>query len=152
MTQHEQKARQLFVEGYNCSQAVFAAFCDVTGMSESQALKLSSSFGGGMGRMREVCGACTGMFAVAGLLWGYESPEDDNAKKEHYALIQKLAEKFKETHGGTIVCRELLKGIAAGTTPMPTKRDSEFYKVRPCVAFVETAARLLDEEIKSREK
>ncbi|MBQ8350649.1 MAG: C_GCAxxG_C_C family protein [Clostridia bacterium] len=151
---HKELARELFIGGYNCSQAVFAAFCDVTGLAREDALRLSSSFGGGMGRMREVCGAVSGMLMVAGMLWGYTSPTDDGAKKEHYALVQSLAAQFKErTRGGSIICRELLcalsaeKKAAADTGTTPTARNDEFYKVRPCLRFVECAADLLDELI-----
>lgn len=154
---HKEIARDLFIEGYNCAQAVFAAFCDVTGMERECALRLSSSFGGGMGRMREVCGAVSGMFMVAGVLYGYRSPTDEEKKKQHYALIQSLAERFKErTRGGSIICRELLcalsaeKKAAADTGSTPTARTDEFYKARPCLRFVECAAEILDELIEER--
>lgn len=145
-TNHSQSACELFASGCNCSQAVFAAFCDVTGMSRETALKLSSSFGGGMGRMREVCGACSGMFMVAGLLYGYVSNDDDKEKAAHYKRIQLLAEDFKAEHG-TIICRELLKNLSVTSTPEPDKRTEEYYKVRPCVRFVKTAAEILDRYI-----
>ena len=144
---HKEKARELFLEGYNCAQAVFTAFCDVTGMDEQTALKLSSSFGAGMGKMREVCGACSGMFMVAGLLYGYEKL-DDKAKTEHYALIQKMGKEFKERNGGTFICRELLKNLATNTNPVPEKRTEDYYKKRPCLKFVEDAAEIMDKYIK----
>jgi len=100
MINHAEKAKQLFLEGYNCSQAVFSAFCDVTGIDFQTALKISSSFGGGMGRMREVCGAVSGMFMVAGILYGYDAPKDNISKTEHYKRIQKLAEDFKKDNKG----------------------------------------------------
>ena len=81
---HAGKAMELFLDGYNCAQSVFTAFCDLHGMEEMEALRLSSSFGGGMGRMREVCGALSGIFMAAGLLYGYDSPDDKDAKTEHY--------------------------------------------------------------------
>lgn len=143
---HSQAACKLFTEGCNCSQAVFAAFCDVTGMDYETSLKLSSSFGGGMGRMREVCGACSGMFMVAGLLYGYSSMDDDISKADHYKRIQLLAEQFKAEHG-TIICRELLKRLSVTSAPTPDKRTEEYYKVRPCVKFVRTAAEILDRYI-----
>lgn len=148
---HAEKARELFVEGYNCSQAVFGAFCDVTGMDFETAMKLSSSFGGGMGRMREVCGACSAMFMVAGMIDGYSDPKDNKVKGDHYALIQSLAEKFKEQNSGTIICRELIKTLKCTSTPQPTVRTPEFYKVRPCVKFVEDAARIIDQYIDEKE-
>lgn len=144
---HKEKARELFLEGYNCAQAVFTAFCDVTGMDEQTAIKLSSSFGAGMGKMREVCGACSGMFMVAGLLYGYEKL-DDKAKTEHYALIQKMGKEFKERNGGTFICRELLKNLATNTNPVPEKRTEDYYKKRPCLKFVEDAAEIMDKYIK----
>ena len=145
-TNHSETACRLFAEGCNCSQAVFAAFCDVTGMDCETALKLSSSFGGGMGRMREVCGACSGMFMVAGLLYGYSSKENDKEKAEHYKRIQQLAEEFKGEHS-TIICRELLKNLSVTSSPIPEKRTEEYYKVRPCVKFVKTAAEIIDRYI-----
>ena len=146
---YSEKVAELFAKGYNCSQALFAAFCDLTGMDEDTALRLSSSFGGGMGRMREVCGAVSGMFMVAGMLYGY-SDTDPASKKEHYELIQELAERFKEKNHGTIICRELLRGIKTDTKPAPDERNEHYYKVRPCVKFVEDAADMLDEMIESR--
>lgn len=138
MTKGE-KAEQLFKEGYNCSQSVFAAFCEEMNMDKETALKLSSSFGGGMGRLREVCGAVSGMFMVAGMLKGYTSPKDDIAKKEHYALIQRMAKEFT-LKNNTIICREHLGLDKAENEPTPTKRTEKFYKVRPCSELVRDAA------------
>ena len=148
---HSEKATELFAKGYNCSQAVFAAFCDETGMDEETALKISSSFGGGMGRMREVCGAVSGMFMVAGMLYGYSDTEA-KSKGEHYELIQKMAEKFKEKNHGTIICRELLQGIKTDAKPTPSERNEHYYKVRPCVKFVMDASDILDELIAEKNK
>ncbi|MBQ8781137.1 MAG: C_GCAxxG_C_C family protein [Oscillospiraceae bacterium] len=149
MNGHKEKARELFIKSYNCSQAVFGAFCDVTGMEEETALRLASSMGAGMGRMREVCGACSGMFMVCGLLYGYSDSSDDKAKAEHYALIQRMAAMFKEKHG-TVICRELLAGLKTDTKPVPEARTEEYYKVRPCLKFVETAAEIMDIIIKEK--
>ncbi len=143
MGRYADKACELFVNDANCAQAVFAAFADKMGFDEVYALRLASSFGGGMGRLREVCGAVSGMFMVAGALYGYDY-NDDEKKREHYELIQKLAAKFTAEHG-TIICRDLLKIASEVPSPIPTKRDAEFYKARPCVRFVETAARLMEE-------
>ncbi|MBR6581853.1 MAG: C_GCAxxG_C_C family protein [Ruminococcus sp.] len=143
---HAEKACRLFMEGRNCAQAVFAAFSDITGIDEELSLRLSSSFGGGMGRMREVCGAVSGMFMVAGVLYGYSSADDDAEKAEHYRRIQLLAEKFKEKYN-TINCGELLKNLKVNTNPVPEKRTEEYYKARPCIRFVEAAAEILDEYI-----
>ena len=112
---HTGAAGQLFVQGYNCSQAVFAAFCDETGLDMDTALRFSSSFGGGMGQLREVCGAVTGMFMVAGVKYGYTDPKDVSAKAEHYRLIQSLAARFKEKNG-SYICRELLSAKKGADT------------------------------------
>ena len=135
-----EKAAQLFLNGYNCAQAIAVAFCDVTGQDEKAAAKMASSFGGGMGRLREVCGAVSGMFLVAGLLYGYEEPRDDREKKAHYARIQELAEAFR-TQMDSIVCRELLKNPP--TDPTPSPRTEEYYKTRPCARMVFTAGEIL---------
>ena len=137
---HSMYAAELFLEGYNCAQAVAVAFCDVTGMDKEQAAKLASSFGGGMGRLREVCGAVSGMLMVAGQLYGYAAP-DQSAQMQHYALVQQLAEKFRE-QAGSIICREILKNPPSD--PNPTPRTEEFYKQRPCARLVILAAQLLD--------
>ena len=141
---HSIKAAELFMEGYNCAQAVAVAFCDVTGLDKDATAKLVSGFGGGMGGLREVCGAVSGMFFVMGQLYGYENPTDDDAKKELYARVRGLAEKFKEENG-SIICRELLKNIP--TDPNPSPRTAEYYAKRPCARMVMVAAKLVDEFI-----
>ena len=141
---HGDKAAELFYEGYNCAQAVLMAFSDVTGLEEAYAARLISSFGGGMGRLREVCGAVSGMLTVAGLLYGYNDPKDDAVKKAHYALVQELAEKFREK-AGSIICREILRDPPSD--PAPTPRTAEFYAERPCVRMVYWAAAILDDYI-----
>ena len=141
---HSIKAAELFQEGYNCAQAVAIAFCDVTGLDKDYTAKLVSGFGGGMGGLREVCGAVSGMFFVMGHLYGYESPTDDGAKKELYAKVRGLAEKFKEENG-SIICRDLLINIP--TDPNPSPRTAEYYAKRPCARMVMVAARLVDEFI-----
>lgn len=143
---HSEKARELFMQGYNCSQAVFAAFCDVTEIDFNTAVRISSSFGGGMGRMREVCGAVSGMFMVAGILYGYDNPNDNKVKSEHYAHIQELAKEYRKING-SIICRELL-GLESGTTsPNTTPRTTEYYKKRPCPDLVAEAAQIMDHYI-----
>lgn len=143
---HADKACELFAGGLNCAQAVFGAFSDVTGMDYDLALRLSSSFGGGMGRMREVCGTCSAMFMVAGILYGLGESYSHEEKTEHYKRIQELAARFKKKHS-TIICGELLKGLSVTSTPEPEKRTEQYYKVRPCVRFVRTAAEILDRYI-----
>jgi len=141
---HGMKAAELFLQGYNCAQAVAVAFCDVTGLESAFTAKMASSFGGGMGRLREVCGAVSGMLLVAGLVYGYEPDEngDDTAKRAHYQLVQQLAGAFRE-ECGSIVCREILKNPPSD--PNPTPRTAEFYRKRPCARMVMTAARILDD-------
>lgn len=142
---HGELAAQLFLGGCNCAQAVVVAFCDVTGMKPQYAARLSSSFGGGMGRMREVCGAVSGMLLVAGLLYGYGTPGDDESKRAHYKLVQELAGKFREREH-SIVCRDILKNPPSD--PNPTPRDAEFYQKRPCARLVALAAQILDDYIR----
>ena len=136
-----ERAAQLFLKGHNCAQAVAMVFCDEVGLTPSQAAKMASSFGGGMGRMREVCGAVSGMLLIAGMAYGYDTCDDDVAKKAHYALVQNLAGQFREKVG-SIVCREILKNPPSD--PSPTPRTEEFYKQRPCARMVYLAAMILD--------
>ena len=145
MMNHEEYAGSLFLKGYNCAQAVAVAFTDVTGLTDDYAAKMASSFGGGMGRMREVCGAVSGMLMVLGLVYGYDTPGDDEAKKAQYALIQQLAGKFRE-EVGSIVCREILKNPPSDPNPSP--RTAEYYAQRPCARMVMIAANILDEYIR----
>ena len=141
---HGIKAAKLFLQGYNCAQSVAVAFCDVMGLDEKFTARMVSSFGGGMGRLREVCGAVSGMFFVLGQLYGYDTPGDDVSKKALYTDVQDLAAKFRQ-EVGSIVCREILKNPPSD--PNPTPRTAEFYKVRPCARMVLLAGRLLDEYI-----
>ncbi len=146
MKTHAEKAVELFGTGLSCSQAVFAAFAPDFGMDEKTALKVSAALGGGVGRLREVCGTVTGAGLVIGLRYGNESGEDRDAKKKTYEVMQAFAAKFREANG-SIVCRELL-GLAEikpvpGATP--TARTPEFYRKRPCVELVRFAAELLEE-------
>ncbi len=141
---HSTKAAQLFLQGYNCAQAVAVAFCDVTGLDADYTAKLVSAFGGGMGRLREVCGAVSGMFMVLGHLYGYDTPGDDAKKKELYTRVQELAKQFEEING-SIICREILKNPPSDPNPSP--RTAEYYAKRPCAKMVMTAAKLMDEFI-----
>ncbi len=140
----EIQAVEYFVGGYNCAQAVILAYSDMIGLDTKTCAKLSSSFGGGMGRMREVCGAVSGMLMVAGLLYGYEGPEEGSIKKDHYATVQHLAEKFRE-EAGSIVCREILKNPP--TDPTPSPRTAEYYAQRPCARMVSLAVRVMEQYI-----
>ena len=143
---YSEKAIKNFKQGYNCAQSVFLAFASEFGFDDETALKLSSSFGAGMGRLREVCGAVSSMFAIAGLKYGYTSPCDDDVKAKHYELIQNLAEKFKDEHE-TIICRELLGFPEGADSPIPSKRTKEYYQERPCEFFIKTAAEIIEKDV-----
>ena len=143
-------AMSYFEEGYNCSQAVVLAFYDLCGIDKEALLKLASSFGGGMGRMREVCGAVSGMFIAAGCIYGFADTGADGKKAEHYARIQELAGKFKAKNG-SYICRELLGLPMGNDSPVPTPRTPEFYKKRPCKELVGDAAEVLCEYINSHQ-
>ena len=145
MTRAE-RAMQLFTEGYNCSQAVSLAFEDLLPIDREALSKLSLSFGGGMGRLREVCGAVSGMFIVAGLLYGEAEPVSGPAKAEHYERIQTLAHSF-EALNGSIICRELLGLQVKHDCPVSSPRTPEFYKKRPCKELVGQAAQIMEDYI-----
>lgn len=141
---HKEKALELFHSGYNCAQSVFAAFADEMKLDENFALRLSSSFGGGMGRMREVCGAVSGALMVLGALKGYDKLDDRSIINGHYAAVQDFAAQFREIHG-SIICRDLLN-LRQGekTTPSPTIRSDAFYKERPCDRCIADAVEILE--------
>lgn len=138
---HVTLAADLFLEGFNCAQAVAVAFTDVTGMDKQEVARLAAPFGGGMGRMREVCGAVSGMLMVLGILYGYDNSDADSKKKELYKQVQELAEQFREENG-SIICREILKNPPSDPNPSP--RTAQYYAKRPCCRVVMTAARLMD--------
>ena len=135
-----------FKKGYNCSQSIILAFEDILPLDISTLSKMASSFGGGMGRLREVCGSVSGMFMIAGLLYGYDGPETGEVKAEHYARIQELAHKFEEKHG-SIVCREMLGLSVKHDVPTPEARTTEYYKKRPCAEIIGDAAEILEQYI-----
>ena len=140
---HSSLAAENFKRGYNCAQAVLLAFGDLTGLDEATALSISSSFGGGMGRLREVCGAVSGMFMVSGLLYGESTHLSHEEKAAHYARIQALAAQFREKNG-SYLCRELLDGVQVTTGTAPVERTAAYYKKRPCTLLCSGAAELLD--------
>lgn len=140
---YAEKAEALFEEGYNCSQAVLLAFAEECGLSTAVAARIASSFGGGMGRLREVCGAVSGMFMVAGICCGYDDPKAQSEKAGHYARIQQLAADFK-SENGSIICRELLNLQQSGASaPTPEARTAAYYQKRPCKALVGDGARIV---------
>ncbi len=142
---HGERAYGLFLQGYNCAQSVVVAFSEDMGMEPDFAARISSSFGGGVGRMREVCGAVSGMAMVLGVLYGYDTPGDDTVKQAHYARVQELAGEFRR-RCGSIVCRELLDNPSAD--PVPTPRTEDFYHRRPCGGFVRLAAELVEDYLR----
>ncbi len=141
---HSIEAQRLFREGYNCSQAVFCAFCDMTGLDIDTAARLSSSFGGGIGRLREVCGAFSGAMLAFGILRGYSDVDDPDKKVHHYERVQEFARRFRDRNG-SIICRELLKDVEVTQGVVPEKRTPEFYEKRPCLKIIGEAAAILDE-------
>lgn len=145
------KAVELFKEGFNCSQSVVAAFADRYGFTREQALRMSASFGGGIGRMRETCGAACGMFLLAGLETGSTDGKDREGKAANYALVQQLAEEFKKRNGA-LRCADLL-GLSrkAPVVSTPEVRTEQYYVKRPCAKIVEEAARIWTEYLESRQ-
>ncbi len=139
-------AEQNFLNGYSCAQAVLLAFSDLTGLDEKTALSVSSSFGGGMGRLREVCGAVSGMFMVAGMLYGGSTTVSQEEKAAHYARIQALAARFREKNG-SYLCRELLSGVQTTSGSSPEVRTEEYYKKRPCKLLCGDAAEIMEQFI-----
>lgn len=143
MTTKSEKAKELFKSGYNCSQSVLGVFAEELSLDFETAMKISSSFGGGMGRMREVCGTVSGMFMAAGLAFASAS---DSAKEkgEHYKRIQELAQRFREKNG-SIICRELLQDVETSTSPTPSERTETYYKKRPCVELVGDSVEIFEQ-------
>ena len=149
MNSRVEQAGALFKEGYNCSQSVFAAYADLFGMDRETALKVAASFGAGIGRMREICGAASGMFLTAGMLTGATEGKDQTAKKNNYEVVQRLAQEFKKENGGSYICRELLgldkdgKKVVPGDTT-PEARTEEYYRKRPCLRTIQGAAAIIE--------
>ena len=148
------KARRLFKEeGYNCCQAVVLAYNDIFGIDDQVASSMSSGFGGGMGRMREVCGSVSGMVMLAGLIAPASDPSVKVDRTRNYALVQEMAEEFRQMNG-SIVCKELLGLVPMGSSqpaakesPEPSDRTPEYYKKRPCEELVGISARIVGEKI-----
>lgn len=148
---HGELAQKNFEGGCNCAQAVLLAFSDLTGLDEQTAMKLSASFGGGMGKLREVCGAVSGMFMAAGMILADGEIPTQEAKAAHYARIRDLAARFKEENG-SYLCRELLDGIPTSSDPAPEERSPKYYKQRPCGELCRCAAELLDQFLKEQKE
>lgn len=149
-----EKAKRLFKEGgYNCCQAVVLAYNDIFGIDDETAAAMSSGFGGGMGRMREVCGSVSGMVMLAGLIRPATDPTVKDWRTANYALVQEMAGEFKGING-SIVCKELLGLVPMGSnemapkeSPEPSDRTPEYYKKRPCEELVGISARIVGEKI-----
>lgn len=152
MEDRVEKAVALFKSGYNCSQSVVAAFADMYGFTEQQALRMGAAFGGGIGRMRQTCGAACGMFLLAGLEKGAVEAADREGKAATYALVHELAAEFKKRNG-SLVCRELL-GLnkKESVSSLPEERTSHYYVKRPCIKMVEEAARIWVEYLEKHRK
>ena len=146
MSKRGDKAYELFMSGYNCSQAVAGAFSDVLGIDFETVVKLGSGFGGGMGRMREVCGTFSGIVMVVSMLYGYSDPKDNSTKTGLYGRIQEIAEQFRRDNG-SIICKELLGISKPEGSPVPEHRTSEYYKKRPCPELCRYAADILEKYI-----
>lgn len=151
MSNKKERATQLFKEGYNCSQAVVLAFEEELGADCETAVRMASTFGGGMGRLREVCGAVSGMMIVLGNLYGDEKAMDVKVKGELYARVQDVA-KIYEKENGSIVCRELLGLNQKREQPIPEERTERYYKKRPCPELVGCAAEILENYIREHQE
>ena len=133
------RAKEYFNQGYNCAQSVALAYADITNLDEEMVAKITASFGGGLGRLREVCGAVSGMAFLASFISPCPSADDADAKKANYALVQEFAEQFRQQNG-SIVCRSLLGLDRPKDEPTPSPRTAEYYKKRPCSEYVYDAA------------
>lgn len=143
MTEKE-RARQLFMEGYNCSQAVFVSFCDRFGIDEAAAKKISAGLGGGLGRQREVCGAVSAASMVLGDIVAAQEGADQESKKKNYELVREFCSRFTQRHG-SIICRDMIKNLAENKDATPDERTEEYYKKRPCLRVIEDAAEIVSE-------
>lgn len=143
-------AKTLFSEGYNCAQSVAMAYADITSLDEQMVATITASFGGGMGRLREVCGAVSGMAFVASFISPCPTATDASAKKANYALVQEFAEKFR-AQNGNIVCRSLLGLDRPKDEPTPSPRTAEYYQKRPCAEYVYDAALIVGKHLAGKE-
>ena len=146
------RAGELFLEGYNCAQSVFTAFSHRFNMDEETAKRISAGLGGGVGRMREICGAVSGAAMVLGSIVAPVNGDDAESKAENYALVREFAERFKQRYSNTVICREILKlDVPMEKTAVPESRTAEYYKNRPCLKVVEVAAEIVKKMIEEHE-
>lgn len=146
-------AVKMFESGYACAQSVFTTYADLFGIDRETALRLSGPLSAGVGRMREVCGAVSGMAMISGLDRGFTDPGDSVSKAANYALVREMAAAFKEQHE-TIICRELLglpEGVEYEESSRAEARTPEYYASRPCSGAVRTAAALIEKMILNEE-
>ena len=144
----KEKARDYFLQGFNCSQSVFCAFADRFGIDEETAKKVAAGLGGGVGRMREVCGAVSASAMVLGSFCAATEGSDEDSKKKNYELVREFSDRFMERHS-SVVCRDLLKmDVKMESTAKPDDRTAEYYRKRPCLKVVEDAAEILEEMLK----
>ncbi len=137
-----------FESGYNCAQSVFLTYYDLFDLDFETAKKMSVSFGGGMGRMREVCGTVSAMAMLAGFKYPVTDPADQEARTRNYGMVQKMGSLFKESFD-TIICRDLLPAAeAAKTNAAPSLRTAEYYSSRPCGRYVAKAAEIAGRMLK----
>lgn len=144
-------AERNFKDGCNCTQAVLLAFSDRTGLDAETAMRIASGFGGGMARMREVCGAVSGMFMAAGLILGDDGVPSHEHKRALYAQLQALAAQFR-AENGSLLCRELLSGTRTSPDGIPEERTEQYYRKRPCAELCRCAAELLEQYLQATEK
>lgn len=143
------RAKEYFREGYNCAQSVALAYADITALDEPTVATITASFGGGMGRLREVCGAVSGMAFLASFISPCPSKDNTEAKKANYALVQEFAEAFRKQNGA-IVCRTLLGLDRPKDEPTPSARTAEYYKKRPCADLVYDAALIVGNYLQNK--
>lgn len=149
MTEKE-RARELFLEGYNCSQSVFIPFCDRFGIDESTAKKISAGLGGGLGRQREVCGAVSAASMVLGDIIAAQQGADQESKRKNYELVREFCDRFREKHC-SIICREMIKDLAKNKGAVPDERTAEYYQKRPCLRVIEDATEILTQMLRENE-
>lgn len=142
----QEQAVEAFLNGCNCAQAVFSTYADLFGIDKQTAMNLTNSMGGGISRLREVCGTVSAMALLTGLAEGNVDPKDLKAREKVYQKTRDLAAEF-EAENGSLICRELLGILGREKSARPSERTPEYYKKRPCAKFVACAARIVEKEL-----
>jgi C_GCAxxG_C_C family probable redox protein len=140
---HARAAETLFLKGYNCAQSTAAPFAADFGLDEAFVLQALAGFGGGIGGLRETCGAVSAMAFIAGLHAGGYPPDDLSAKKALYDLVKRMTREFRKQHG-TLNCRELLEQAGCVAAPDPSERSAAYYAARPCARLIASAADIIE--------